>query len=154
MISVRGLTFAYGKAAPAVRDLSFDVSGGEIFGFLGPSGAGKSTTQKILMRLLKGYRGAVEVMGRPLEAWRDDYFESVGVCFEMPSNYRKLSAFENLQFFAQFFATPTLAPQALLDRVGLGGDAHKRVEKFSKGMQIRLNLARAFVEPPGAPLPG
>ena len=75
MISVEGLTFAYGSAPPAVHDLSFAIPAGEIFGFLGPSGAGKSTTQKILMRLLKGYQGRVSVMDRPLEEWREDYFE-------------------------------------------------------------------------------
>lgn len=148
MISVDGLTYAYGKAAPAVRDLSFNIPAGEIFGFLGPSGAGKSTTQKILMRLLKDYRGRVTVMGRPLNEWREDYFQKIGVCFELPSNYRKLSAIENLQFFARFFGGPTIAPQTLLSRVGLGADANKRVESFSKGMQIRLNLARALLNEP------
>jgi fluoroquinolone transport system ATP-binding protein len=148
MISVEGLTFAYGKAPPAVHDLSFSIPPGEIFGFLGPSGAGKSTTQKILMRLLKGYRGRVSVMGRPLDDWREDYFEKIGVCFELPSNYRKLSALENLRFFAQFFSGPTEPPQSLLERVGLADAAGKRVETFSKGMQIRLNLARALLNKP------
>lgn len=148
MISVDSLTFAYGKAAPAVHDLSFTIPAGEIFGFLGPSGAGKSTTQKILMRLLKGYGGRVTVMGRPLDEWREDYFEKIGVCFELPSNYRKLSAMENLRFFAQFFSGPTTAPYTLLDRVGLSDAADKRVETFSKGMQIRLNLARALLNQP------
>lgn len=148
MISVEGLTFAYGSASPAVRELTFAIPAGEIFGFLGPSGAGKSTTQKILMRLLKGYQGRVSVMGRPLEEWREDYFERIGVCFELPSNYRKLSALENLQFFAQFFSGSTLSPQTLLDRVGLSDAAHKRVESFSQGMQIRLNMARALLNQP------
>jgi fluoroquinolone transport system ATP-binding protein len=148
MISVDSLTFAYGKAPPAVHDLSFSIPAGQIFGFLGPSGAGKSTTQKILMRLLKGYRGQVTVMGRALNDWREDYFEKIGVCFELPSNYRKLSALENLRFFGQFFRGSTVAPQTLLDRVGLSDAAHKRVETFSKGMQIRLNLARALLNRP------
>jgi fluoroquinolone transport system ATP-binding protein len=148
MISVEGLTFAYGKAPPAVHDLSFSIPPGEIFGFLGPSGAGKSTTQKILMRLLKGYRGSVSVMGKPLDDWREDYFEKIGVCFELPSNYRKLTALENLRFFAQFFSGPTEPPQALLERVSLADAAGKRVETFSKGMQIRLNLARALLNRP------
>lgn len=148
MISVDGLTYAYGAAAPAVCDLSFTIPAGQIFGFLGPSGAGKSTTQKILMRLLKGYRGRVTVMERPLADWREDYFEKIGVCFELPSNYRKLTALENLGFFAQFFSGPTSQPQTLLERVGLSDAAHKRVETFSKGMQIRLNLARALLNQP------
>lgn len=94
--------------------------------------------------LIQGYSGRIEAMGR----WREDYFEHVGVCFEQPSNYRKLTALENLTFFAGFFSNPTRAPDALLERVGLADAAHKRVETFSKGMQIRLNLARTFLNEP------
>ncbi len=148
MIEVDGLTFSYGGDAPAIKDVSFSIAEGEIFGFLGPSGAGKSTTQKILMRLLKGYQGRVRVLGRALQDWREDYFEQIGVCFEFPSNYRKFTALENLKFFASFYAGPTESPHALLATLGLADAADKRVEKFSKGMQIRLNLARALISRP------
>lgn len=148
MIEVNDLSFAYGGGAPAVSALTFSIADGEVFGFLGPSGAGKSTTQKILIRLLRGYRGDLRVMGRPLDSWGSDYFERVGVCFEMPSNYRKLTAIENLRFFASFFRSATLSPEEVLDWVGLSADANKRVEQFSKGMQTRLNLARALINRP------
>lgn len=148
MIEANGLTFAYGQRSPAVNALTFSVAEGEIFGFLGPSGAGKSTTQKILIRLLRGYRGDMRVMGRPLKAWGPDYFERVGVCFELPGNYRKLTAIENLRFFSSFFRTPTLAPEEVLEWVGLRADGDKRVEQFSKGMQTRLNLARSLINRP------
>jgi len=148
MIEANGLTFAYGRRAPAVDGLTFSVAEGEVFGFLGPSGAGKSTTQKTLIRLLRGYRGDLRVMGRPLKSWGSEYFERVGVCFELPSSYRKMTAIENLRFFAAFFRTPTLAPDEVLDQVGLSADADKRVEQFSKGMQIRLNLARSLINRP------
>jgi fluoroquinolone transport system ATP-binding protein len=87
-------------------------------------------------------------MGRALADWREDYFERVGVCFEFPSHYRKLSARENLAFFARFFAGPTAAPDELLGLVGLADAADKKVEAFSKGMQIRLNFARALLNRP------
>ncbi len=148
VITVDDLTFAYGGGPPAVENLSFEIADGEIFGFLGPSGAGKSTTQKILIKLLKGFTGDVRVMGKTLDAWGAAYFEHVGVSFELPSHYRKLTAAENLRFFAQFYERPTRPPQEVLDRVGLGGDADKRVEQFSKGMQIRLNFARALLHNP------
>lgn len=148
MIEADGLTFAYGGRPPAVSALTFSIAEGEVFGFLGPSGAGKSTTQKILIRLLKGYRGDLRVLGRPLSTWGPEYFERVGVCFELPSNYRKLTAIENLRFFSSFFRTPTLAPEEVLEWVGLRADADKRVEQFSKGMQTRLNLARALINRP------
>ncbi len=101
MIFVRDMTFTYPAGeAPAVRGLSFSVGRGEIFGFLGPSGAGKSTTQKILIGLLRGYEGNVEVMGRDLGSWGADYYERVGISFELPNHYQKLTALENLQFFS------------------------------------------------------
>ena len=91
MIGVCDMTFTYPAGDnPAVRGLSFSVERGEIFGFLGPSGAGKSTTQKILIGLLHGYEGKVEVMGRALGSWGPDYYERVGVSFELPTTTRSL----------------------------------------------------------------
>ena len=148
MIEANELTFAYGGRPPSVDALTFSVAEGEIFGFLGPSGAGKSTTQKILIRLLRGYRGDLRVMGRTVKSWGPDYFERIGVCFELPGNYRKLTAIENLRFFASFFRTPTRPPEEVLEWVGLRADADKRVEQFSKGMQTRLNLARSLINRP------
>ena len=96
-IDVDGLTFTYASGTtPAVRDLSFRISRGEIFGFLWPSGAGKSTTQKVLIGLLRGYRGAVSVLGRDLAAWGADYYERIGVSFELPNHYLRLTGAENL----------------------------------------------------------
>lgn len=148
MIQADGLTFAYGQRPPAVRALTFSVAEGEVFGFLGPSGAGKSTTQKVLIRLLRGYSGDLRVLHRPLKSWGQDFFEHVGVCFELPANYRKLTALENLRFFASFFRSPTLAPEEVLEWVGLRADADRRVGQFSKGMQTRLNLARSLINQP------
>jgi fluoroquinolone transport system ATP-binding protein len=67
MIRVEGLRFSYRGAAPAALDgVSFTVAQGEVYGLLGPSGAGKSTTQRILMGLLRGYAGEVELFGQPI----------------------------------------------------------------------------------------
>ncbi|RFB04795.1 ABC transporter ATP-binding protein [Parvularcula marina] len=148
MIRVEDVGFAYGSQPPAIDGLSFEIAKGEIFGFLGPSGAGKTTTQKILLKLLKGYSGTIEVMGRPLSSWGRAYFQKIGVCFEFPSNYAKLTALENLRFFAGFFSGPTADPMQLLEEVGLGHAANQRVEQFSKGMQIRLNVARSLLNNP------
>jgi fluoroquinolone transport system ATP-binding protein len=149
MISVENLTFTYVKtSAPALSDLSFAIERGEIFGFLGPSGAGKSTTQKILIGLLKGYQGRVAVFGRDLAGWGQSYYERVGVAFELPNHFRKLTARENLAYFSSLYSRATRPPQALLELVGLGEDANTPVAQFSKGMQGRLNLARALLHDP------
>jgi fluoroquinolone transport system ATP-binding protein len=148
MIRVDNLSFAYSRNAPAIADLTFGVERGEIFGFLGPSGAGKTTTQKILLRLLRGYQGTIEVFGEPLQHWGRNYFQKVGVSFEFPSHYAKLTALENLKLFAAFYASPIADPAALLNEVGLAEDADKRVEHYSKGMRIRLNVARSLLNNP------
>jgi fluoroquinolone transport system ATP-binding protein len=149
MIQVQAVRYTYpGAEAPAVKGLTFAVEPGEIFGFLGPSGAGKSTTQKILIGLLKGYQGAVTVLGRPLKDWGPDYYERIGVSFEFPNHYLKLTAIENLTYFGALYSRPTRTPQALLDLVGLSEDGGAPVGQFSKGMKGRLSVARALLHDP------
>lgn len=149
MINVSNLTFTYtGTTQPAIKDISFSVQPGEIFGFLGPSGAGKSTTQKILFRLLQGYQGKVEVFGRDLRAWGYDYFEQIGVSFEMPNHYSKLTARENLRYFGALYQGRVKNPDELLEMVGLLDDADMLVSQFSKGMKNRLSVARSLVNDP------
>jgi fluoroquinolone transport system ATP-binding protein len=124
------------------------VERGEIFGFLGPSGAGKSTTQNVLIRSLAGYEGTITVLGRDLRTWDRHYYRRIGVAFEAPNHYLKLTAHENLRFFAGLHGGETEEPRALLERVGLAQDADKRVGEFSKGMRGRLTLARALLHRP------
>lgn len=149
MIQVHGLAYTYsGGDVPAIRNMDFQVREGEIFGFLGPSGAGKSTTQKVLIGLLRGYRGEVTVNGRELSRLGHDYYESIGVAFEFPNLFSKLTALENLRFFRSLYKGDTADPLELLTRVGLADDAHRRVAEFSKGMKMRLNFIRAFLNHP------
>lgn len=149
LIHVRELGFTYpGAPGPSVRDVSFDVAEGEIFGFLGPSGAGKSTTQKILTGLLRGETGEVSVFERSLRALGADYYEQVGVCFEVPNLYLKLTALENLKAFGALYRGPLADPRELLERVGLGSEADVRAGEFSKGMRTRLGFVRALLHKP------
>lgn len=149
MLTVDGLRYTYpGANAPALHELSFSVATGEIFGFLGPSGAGKSTTQRILIGLLRDFEGSVEVMGKGLKQWGSEYYENVGVSFELPNHYQKLTALENLRLFAGLYKRHTQDPMSLLEQVGLKEDANTRVAAFSKGMQMRLNFVRALLHAP------
>lgn len=149
VIRVRDLTFSYQTATePAIRGMDFTVDRGEIFGFLGPSGAGKSTTQKVLIGLLRGHGGEVSVWGKEPRAWGPDYYERIGVSFELPNHYQKLTGLENLRFFASLYKGETADPMELLNAVGLGDDANKRVGKYSKGMQMRLTFARSLINDP------
>jgi fluoroquinolone transport system ATP-binding protein len=149
VIAVRKLTFTYpGATEPAVRDVDFDVGRGEIFGFLGPSGSGKSTTQKLLIGLLRNHTGDVLIWDREPAAWGTTLYERIGVSFELPNHYLKLTGVENLRFFASLQPGPTLDPRALLAAVGLADDADARVGTYSKGMRMRLTFARALINEP------
>lgn len=149
MIKVENLSFQYEAGTkPAVNKVSFQIKKGEIFGFLGPNGAGKSTTQKILIGLLKNFSGQVQVLDNDLKKWGKEYYNHIGVGFELPNNYQKLTALENLEFFRSLYGDQTEDPVKLLGRVGLGDDIHTKVANYSKGMQMRLNFARALINKP------
>jgi fluoroquinolone transport system ATP-binding protein len=149
LIDVSGLRYTYPRSASeALRGLTFQVHTGEIFGFLGPSGAGKSTTQKILTGVLRGYRGTLHVFGRELPELGRDFYERIGVSFEFPSLYGKLTGVENLEFFRRLYSGPTDQPQTLLTRLGLSDSARRRADTYSKGMKMRLGLCRALVNRP------
>ena len=146
MIEVKGLVFTYpGAKEPAVNDLEFSVGDGEIFGFLGPNGAGKSTTQKVLIGLLRDYRGRVSVLERDSRDWGSDLYEQVGVGFELPVHFGRLTARENLSYFASLYQGETEDLDRLLGQVDLLKQADVRVERFSKGMRVRLSFARAIL---------
>lgn len=148
MIRVNNLFYTYPKTLTStVNNLNFSIEEGEIFGFLGPSGAGKSTTQKILIKLLQGFKGEVMILNKKLQHWTSDYYEYIGVGFELPNHYLKLTALENLQFFGSFYKK-IKDPMLLLEMVGLEGEAHKRVEDYSKGMKMRLNFIRSLLHDP------
>lgn len=149
VIAVSRLSYTYpGQPKPALDNVSFEVGRGEIFGLLGPSGAGKTTTQRVLTRQQQHFTGEVRVLGRPLPQWGCDFFEEIGVGFELPNHYLKFSAVENLRFFASLYTKRSRDPIELLRLVGLEAAAEKKVEEFSKGMRMRLNFVRAFQHDP------
>ncbi|GGJ79605.1 fluoroquinolone transport system ATP-binding protein [Anoxybacillus voinovskiensis] len=149
MMEIKELTYTYPKqVSPILKGLNFHVDKGEIFGLLGPSGAGKSTTQKILIGLLKGYKGSVQVDGKELSSFGRDYAETIGVAFEAPNFYIKMTAYENLVFFRSLYRRESEHIEMLLEAVGLKEAMHQRVSEFSKGMKMRLNFCRAFLHRP------
>jgi fluoroquinolone transport system ATP-binding protein len=150
MIKVEGLSYTYPTSTKRVlNNLNFQISKGEIFGFLGPSGAGKSTTQKVLYKILNDFTGEILIDDKPLKDWGKEYFEKIGVGFELPNHYLKLTAKENLQLFSSFYPATSLQNfDELFERFGLGPDADKKVEEFSKGMKMRLNFIRAIMHDP------
>ena len=149
ILSAHGLRYQYPKAAsPVLHGLDFEIQAGEIFGFLGPNGSGKSTTQKLLTRILSGYYGQVHVFGDDLSQLDNGYYNHIGVCFEFPNLYEKLTAEENLKFYQGFFDGPTEDPKDLLTRLDLPVGDRRTVSQYSKGMKMRLVLARSLLNRP------
>lgn len=149
ILSAHGLRYQYPKSEEAVlHGLDFEIQAGEIFGFLGPNGSGKSTTQKLLTRILSGYEGLVHVFGDDLSRLDNSYYNHIGVCFEFPNLYEKLTAEENLEFYRGFFDGPTETAQGLLTRLDLPVDDRRTVNQYSKGMKMRLVLARSLLNRP------
>ena len=149
MIEVEGLYYSYSKNDNfAVKDVSFKVAEGEIFGFLGPSGAGKSTTQGILTGLLQLQKGDVSVAGYDIKNISQKMFNKIGMSFEQSNVYSKLTAKENLSFYSKLFDVETRDPIELINLVGLGGKENMRTGEFSKGMKHRLTFARSMINNP------
>ena len=149
MIEVKNLSHSYGNDdVLAVNNISFHVEQGETFGFLGPSGAGKSTTQNILTGLLDLQQGEATVAGYDIRKKDPKRFNSIGVSFEQANVYGKLTALENLQYYASLFDVPTRDPMELLTLVGLQDHAKERASTFSKGMKHRLTFARSMLNSP------
>ncbi|MCF8008949.1 MAG: ABC transporter ATP-binding protein [Halanaerobiales bacterium] len=149
MIKVKNLYHSYSNDDNyAVKDVSFEVTKGEIFGFLGPSGAGKSTTQNILTGLLELQKGEVSVAGYDIKKIIPKMFNKIGMSFEQSNVYSKLTAKENLEFYRKLFDVKTRNPDELLRLVGLKGKENKKTGDFSKGMKHRLTFARSMINNP------
>ena len=147
VIEVSDLYFSYTKT-PFLKDINFSVSKGEIFGFLGPSGAGKSTLQKVLTGLCTNYQGTARILDMNSNKHGKEFYERIGVDFEFPSLFEKLTARENLDYFAGLYSGEKRNVDELLKEVGLFEHADKKVSSFSKGMKSRLNFIKSLVHNP------
>ncbi len=148
MFQVNNLCFKYPKNKEnTIKNVSFEIKEGEVFGLLGPSGVGKSTTQKILIKLLTNYQGEVLYKNKDLKSYNKQFYQEIGVGFEMPVHFSKLTANENLSFFKKLYKSNANTDE-LLQQVGLYEDRNKLVNEFSKGMKARLNFVRALINQP------
>ena len=137
----------------ALRRVSFSVEPGELFGLLGPNGAGKTTTIKILTTLLLPTSGSARVLGLDPARQAREVRARVGYVFGGDRGmYDRLSALDNLRYFADLYRLPVSRKRArideLLELVGLKGREGERVETYSRGMRQRLHIARGLLHDP------
>ncbi|GAA0901181.1 ATP-binding cassette domain-containing protein [Pseudonocardia zijingensis] len=147
MISARGLTKRYG-AVLAVDDLSFDVEPGAVTGFLGANGAGKSTTMRMVLGLDAPTAGTATVGGR---AYRDlpSPLREVGALLDPRCMHPGRSARAHLRWMADAAGIARSRVEEVLELVGVGHAADRRVGTFSLGMRQRVGLAGALLGDPG-----
>ncbi len=148
VIRIEGLTKRF-DSLTVLDDISLEVAKGEVFGFLGPNGAGKTTTLRVLLGLLTPTSGRALVFGEDL-ADREGLRRRVGVLLEHDGLYSRLSAYDNLSYYARLYEVPEPAKRSdeLLEFVGLHDRRGDRVGDFSSGMRRKLGLARALIHEP------
>jgi ABC-2 type transport system ATP-binding protein len=150
-VEVEKLTKCFGDFC-AVRELSFNVSHGEVFGLLGPNGAGKSTLIRMLTTLVPPTSGTAKVNGFDVARSANQVRQSIGVIPQAMTSDLDLSAEENMTIFAKLYGLSRekrlRAIKDLLDAVDLAQWADKPVKMFSGGMRRRLEIARGLVHQP------
>lgn len=162
-IDVKGLRKSYPKKIPlpfrkvewveAVKGVSFKVKKGELFGLLGPNGAGKTTTIKMLTTLLEPSGGTARVLGLDVRRDAREIRRRINLVAEGERTlYWRLSAYENLKYFARIYYVPKSEEkeriESLLKLVGLWERRNDLVMNFSRGMKQRLAIAKALINDP------
>ena len=149
MITATGLTRRFGDLV-AVDGLDLEVSKGEVFGFLGPNGAGKTTTIRMLAALIAPSSGNASIAGIELGRGNREIRQHVGVLTETPGLYKRLSAWDNLMFFARLYrvSNPAQQVERYLKLFELWDRRDDLAGTFSKGMRQKLAIARALLHEP------
>ena len=136
------------KDKTALKEISFSINSGEIFGFLGPSGSGKTTTINILTGQLPPDEGEVKILGKYCAQLTSDDFLKLGIMSDNVGFYDRLSLYDNLLFFAKFHSVEIAHLDHLLKRLKLYDDRFNKAEKLSTGMKQRMLLIRAILHSP------
>lgn len=150
-VQVRQLSFDYGDS-PALRDVSFDVAKGSLFGLLGPNGSGKTTLFRLLATLLPMQSGEVTVLGLDLASQPDMIRQSMGITFQSPALDVRLTVQENLSCHGFIYGLSAKDIRSrsdeLLAELDLANRKNERVERLSGGQKRRVELAKGLLHRP------
>lgn len=151
MISVSDLSFKYSNEQPLFDNFNLQVKRGDLFGLVGPNGAGKSTLISLICGLNKPGSGSITIDGMDFKKQRKAILQNFAVVPQDYAFYPKLSARENLNFFAQLYPgikKPSKRIEQVIELTGLEGFAHRQAATYSGGMKRRLNLAIGLLNQP------
>ncbi|TYS70938.1 ABC transporter ATP-binding protein [Sutcliffiella horikoshii] len=132
-----------------IKDVSFEVYKGEVFGFLGPNGAGKTTTIRMMVGLMSITSGDIHIDGASIKTDYEQAVRQVGAIVENPEMYKFLTGYQNLKQYARMM--PGITPERLdevIELVGLTGRIKEKVKTYSLGMRQRLGIAQALLHKP------
>jgi ABC-2 type transport system ATP-binding protein len=147
-IRVRHLWHRFGNL-DVLRDVSFEVGQGEIFGFIGPNGAGKTTTIRVMATLLEPLAGRVEIDGIDVSLEPERVRRLIGYMPDHAGVYDRITIREFLEFFADAYSVPDRSVvQAVIELTELGKLQDRLVAELSKGMKQRLQIARILLHDP------
>lgn len=149
IVEINHLVKHYGKFH-ALKDVSFDVFKGDVFGFLGPNGAGKSTTIRTMLSLIKPTSGEIKMFGKNLTKERNNILSRIGCIVEKPDFYKYLSAEKNIEIFARLTGIQVTKKKVyeIIEFVGLKGREKDKLKDFSHGMKQRLGIAQTLIHDP------
>ena len=149
LLKVENLTKTYGQTT-AVDGISFEAKEGEVVGLLGPNGAGKSTTIHMLLSLLEPTEGSIEIFGKDLKAHREEILQHINFATAYSMLPHNLTPYENLKIFALLYGVQQwrTAAESLLEEFNLAEFRNVRTGSLSTGEQMRLVLAKAFLNSP------
>lgn len=146
IISVQHLVKNYGDFK-AVKDISFEVYQGEIFGLLGPNGAGKSTTLEIIETLREKTSGTIMVDGMNLDTHPESIKKIIGVQLQSAGFYPNLNLVELIELFVGLYQT-NIEPITLLEKVNLVDKAKSKFKELSGGQKQRFSIATTLINQP------
>ncbi|MEW9500533.1 ABC transporter ATP-binding protein [Jeotgalibacillus marinus] len=132
-----------------IDKVTFDVYGGEVFGFLGPNGAGKTTTIRMIVGLMKLTDGDVLIEGKSIQKDFEDAVQHVGAIVENPEMYKFLSGYKNLVHYARMYKGISKEKiDEVVKLVGLEKRINEKVKTYSLGMRQRLGIAQSLLHDP------
>ncbi|HEX3028927.1 MAG TPA: ATP-binding cassette domain-containing protein [Clostridia bacterium] len=148
ILEVKGLTKLY-KNKRGIRDITFDIYKGDVFGFLGPNGAGKTTAMKAIASLCRADSGEIKVQGYDCMDEYEKAMEGVGCIIENPAAFEYMSGYKNLEMVSRYYeGIDGSRIDEVLETVGLKEFKDEKVSGYSLGMKQRLGLAAAILSNP------
>lgn len=150
-ISLKNLTMSFGEKE-VLKGINLEVGKGEVIGYIGPNGAGKSTTIKIILGIVEGYGGQVEVLGKDISEGDISYKNKIGYIPEVTDIYDCLTAYEYLTFIGGLYGIEEEVLkekiEAMIELFGISESLHSRISSYSKGMRQKVLIISSLIHNP------